>query len=109
VKLAPEPPDDATLATVTLRYLSVESGEAREIEEIVGLEDVAPSWEAASSSLRLAAVVAELAEILRGSYWAKEGSLDQVLAEGRKLLPEMSVRRDVVELVDLVGKAAASR
>ncbi|MGH9336064.1 MAG: hypothetical protein ACRD21_20190, partial [Vicinamibacteria bacterium] len=56
-------------------------------------------------SLRLAAVVAELAEVLRGSYWARDGSLDQVLDQSRKLLPELSERPDVMELVNLATKA----
>ncbi|HZG55244.1 YfbK domain-containing protein [Paenibacillus sp.] len=33
-----------------------------------------------SDELRFLAAVAEYAEILRGSYWAKESSIDDVLA-----------------------------
>ncbi|MGH9319691.1 MAG: hypothetical protein ACRD3V_07350 [Vicinamibacteria bacterium] len=50
-------------------------------------------------------MVAELAEVLRGSYWARDGSLDQVLDQSRKLLPELSERPDVMELVNLATKA----
>ena len=105
VKLSPEPSEGSTLGKVHLRYRSVESDEVREIEETMELAHIARSWEAASPSLRLAAVVAELAEVLRGSYWAQDGSLELALAEARKLLPELSERQEVVELVALLGKA----
>ncbi len=109
IKMAQESSEAGTLGRVQLRYRSVEAQEIREIDEPMMLAQMAPNWEAASPSLRLAAVVAELAEILRGSYWAQEGSLEVALAEARKLLPELSERQEVVELVSLLGKAVELR
>jgi Ca-activated chloride channel homolog len=109
VKLHERLPRRGKIATVRLRYRSVaaaESARTTQLEHDVDLADFSPSWESAPSSLRLAAVVAELAEVLRGSYWAREGSLEQVLGEARRLLPELSGNAEFVDFVSLVGKAA---
>ncbi len=72
----------------------------------VRLRDFAPSWDAASPSLRLASLVAELAEILKGSYWAKDGSLDDVFRRAQRLSPEFPGDAGVAEFVALAGTAA---
>jgi hypothetical protein len=52
------------------------------------------------------AAVAEFAEILRGSYWAKDGQLSDVLSVARTA--GSSLHDDVTaEFVSLVEKAAA--
>ena len=53
---------------------------------------------------RLAAGVAEFAEILRESYWAKDGSLDSVHQVVKDAFPEIDSGQ-VVELMYLVNKA----
>ena len=50
--------------------------------------------------------VAEFAEILRKSYWAKGATLDTVLRRAQKLSSrEFKADADVIELVDLISKA----
>ena len=63
------------------------------------------SSEEASAGFQLAAVVAEYAEILRDSYWAREGSLADVRAETGRLLRLISSDVDVEEFAALVSQA----
>ena len=57
----------------------------------------------------LIAAVAEYAEILRGSYWAKESSLDDVVymarLAGGELEEDRAIRADVDEFLWLVEQA----
>ena len=77
---------DGVLGTVYLRYEDPDSGEVSEIELSFQRSELVTDFEAASSSFQLAAVVAEYAEVLRGSYWAQEGSLSEVAAEAVRVL-----------------------
>jgi hypothetical protein len=72
-------------------------------------------FEQATPMFRLTAAVAEYAELLRGSYWAKEGSLDEVLAVAQRAGAELSrddrlerdssLSEDVAEFIWLVSQA----
>ena len=69
-----------------------------EIDEELQSTDLAVSFGEASSRFQLSAVVAEFADVLRGSYWARESSLQAVADEAcrvQQLLPESS---DVADL-----------
>ena len=60
-------------------------------------------YKVVTASFQLAAVVAEYAEILRGNYWAQDGSLYDVAAEAhrvRQLLPRQSGVAEFAELVE---------
>jgi Ca-activated chloride channel family protein len=113
----PSSPDAMTdrIATVRVRYLTVDHGEAVEYERPVGPECFRPSFEDAPPFFRLSACVAELAEVLRDSYWARGSRLDRVAGILESLLPEPADetgRRvgddpEIVELVALTKKADA--
>ena len=62
------------------------------------------SFEAGSAPFRLTAAVAEFAEILRESYWAKDGSLEGVRRVVKGVYSELD-NEQVVELIYLLGKA----
>ena len=64
------------------------------------------SFDTAPATYRLAAAVAEFAEILRESYWAKDGSLDSVHHVVKDAFPEID-SSGVVELMYLVNKAVS--
>ena len=49
--------------------------------------------------------MAEFAEILRKSYWAKDATLEPVLEHAQQLNTEFKSDADVIELVDLISKA----
>jgi Ca-activated chloride channel homolog len=108
VKLQPDARPAMPLATLHLRYRSVETGRVEEVAKPLRVGDLARSFEQASPALRLAAVTAEFAEILRGSYWAKEASLADVLRRSRELAASLGGTTEgprVRELADLVLRA----
>jgi len=112
VKLAPGV-TRGTLATVRLRYAKPESADGgaprvTEIARTVDVRELHSRFEQASPYLRRDAAVAEFAEILRGSYWARESHLPAVLAVARSAAGSL---RDEAsrELVRLVEKAASLR
>jgi Ca-activated chloride channel family protein len=95
----------AHVATVRLRYERPEGGGVIELEGYVSGEDLARKVRDAAPDLVVDACVAEFAEILRGSYWAKDGSLRDVLDLLRDAERERRPSAEVRELEDLVRKA----
>jgi len=93
------------LAEVHLRYEDPESGRVVELDESVRKGDFWRDAYHAPADLVVDACVAEFAEILRGSHWARDGSLLDVLDLLRDATWEMTSQPEVDELVDLVKKA----
>jgi len=60
----------------------------------------------ASARYRLQVVVTEFAEILRGSYWAKESQLEDLIPLADGLAEELDGDQRVEELAGLIRKAA---
>ena len=90
IKINDDVTDDTTLATVRVRYEHPDSGVVSEIEQSVTKGDLAAEFTDASTRYQLAAVVAEFAELLRHSYWAREGNLSEIETQTdrlRQLLP----------------------
>jgi len=112
VKLAPgiDPASrrdrNRTAMTLHLRWQSVESGEVEEISRRVTVGELAGAWDEAPRSLQLASVVAELAEILKGTYWAKEADLDALFRRAQKVSARFPGDLEVAELVTSIGRAA---
>ena len=109
VKLAPNA-RPGTLATVRLRYAKpeYEGAGAPQVREIAQRFDAAAlgrKFEDATPRFRLDAAVAQFAEILRGSYWAKEGRLSDVLSVARSAAGSLHDGASA-EFVTLVQKAA---
>jgi Ca-activated chloride channel family protein len=104
VKLHPEA--GGRIATVHLRWRDPDTAEVEELSQGLYTEDLAERFTDAAPRFQLAVLVAEYAEVLRGSYWAEESTLAGVLEEAERigeLLPEDA---DVAEFVELVGRAA---
>ena len=89
------------LATVSIRYADPDN---HRVSEDISVSQLHESFDAAPATFRLAAGVAEFAEILRESYWAKDGSLDLVRQVVKDAFPEADSEQ-VVELMYLVNKA----
>ena len=102
VKLHP----DATgkLATVSIRYADPDNHKVSEVSEDISVSQLHGSFDDASATFRLAAAVAEFGEILRESYWAKDGSLDSVRQVVKDAFPDID-NEGVIELMYLVNKA----
>lgn len=96
----------ADLATLRVRYRPYGSDKPVEIEHDLRARDLERTWEQASPSLRLASLVAEYAEILKGSYWAKTGDMNDVLRRARELAPEFEGDDRVADWIGLVEAAA---
>ena len=105
IELRPEAPRDALVAELHLRYRAPEIGNQTETVRKLYLAELAPSWEKASPGFRLAASVAQLAEILRQSPWAK-GDLNEVARQARAAAGELGKSAKAAELADLAEKAA---
>lgn len=93
VKLAPGAPA-GRLATVQVRYARPreEVGGRREVQEIAAVLDsrqLCRRFESASPSFRLDAAAAEFAEILRGSYWAKESRPADVIPVAQRAAEDL--------------------
>lgn len=107
VKLHPGARRRAEAATLTLRYESVEGGRVEVLSRSITAGELRRGWAQASPSLRLASVVAEFAEFLKGSYWAKDADLDDLFRRAQALSAEHPGDLRVAELAALIGKAAA--
>jgi Ca-activated chloride channel family protein len=97
------------IGTLHLRFRSADTREIRETTRELRVADLAPSWERAPASLRLASLVAELAEVLRGSYWAKGVDLRDLLDRSRRLASELADSQrgsDVADFVRMVADAS---
>jgi Ca-activated chloride channel family protein len=108
VKFQPEVEESQTepAMTVYVRYEDPDTGEVSEISCSIARADFAPSFKEASIRFQLDAVVAEYAEILRDSYWAKESSLEDVAWEADRIAEYLPHDADVTEFAKLVGRAS---
>jgi Ca-activated chloride channel family protein len=106
IKFHADEPSPETAMTVYVRYQDPEDGEWRELQASIGRTDFAPTFEQTSIRFQLDAVVAEYAEILRDSYWARESSLEDVLLQARRVAEYLPHDADVAEFARLVERAA---
>lgn len=109
VKLKRRPSRRGVVATLRLRYRPVGAdgpGAVVETTHVLRGRDLAPSWEEASRGLRLAAVVAELAELLKQSYWARGSTLGEVARLAAAAAADFPGDDRVAELAELSARAA---
>jgi Ca-activated chloride channel family protein len=104
VKLAEGATSRDRLATFRLRYRPADSERFEEVEESLRLRDVVSRFGRASEGLRLAALTADFAEVLKGSYWARSVDLQRVAEELRDLNEPADIER-VEDLEWMVRRA----
>ena len=95
---------DGALATVMLRYEDPDTGEVSELSREFQRSELAAGFEEASPRFQMAAVVAEYAELLRGSYWAQDGSLSAVVPEAMRVRDLLAEDISVAEFADLSAR-----
>ena len=97
----------ATLATVTLRYEHPRRGSITEIEAGIAVGDIAGSFVAAGARFRLAAVVAEFAEVLRRSPFVAETHADMAVlaAQAAAVAGDLAEDPDAADLQVLINTA----
>ena len=76
------------LATVFIRHEDPDTRQVKEVNQDIFAAELADAFEDASPEFQLAAAVAEFAEILRDSFWAREGSLEAVHQVIAGVLPQ---------------------
>ncbi|MEM7797568.1 MAG: von Willebrand factor type A domain-containing protein [Chloroflexota bacterium] len=110
VRFAEEVNPNEAAVTARLRYQDVYFGnnEIVELSETISQRDVYRTIDEAPATFQLSAVVAEYAELLRDSYWARESNLEDVALDIRRIARSRGLRNDadVQELVDLIDLAA---
>ena len=97
------------IATLHLRYRPMDSKKFVETEKTLKLSQIESSFERAPRSLRLAAAVAEFAEVLKGAYWAKDVDGAELTRRARRLTGDFRGDERVAELAVLVEKAMSLR
>jgi Ca-activated chloride channel family protein len=95
----------APLGQLRIRYKDPSSSASRLLERAIPGAIVRRSFAEASAPTKLSLVVAAFAEKLRGSYWARNESYDDILARWDELPDSLRRRTDVVELRTLIATA----
>ena len=97
--------ESGPLATVFIRYQDPDTGEVSEVSRNFDRTQLRQEFEDSSPRFQLAAAVAEYAEILRESYWAQGGNLEDVLTMAERVRGLLGADSDVAEFVGLVKQA----
>jgi len=100
---------DGKLATVFIRHENPDTQVVTEVSETISTNQLKQSFEEATPEFQLVASVAEFAEILRDSFWAKKGSLPAVEQTLEAILPNIysetpEQKQRKAELLSLVRK-----
>jgi Ca-activated chloride channel family protein len=74
-----QPNAHGALGRIFVRYRDTGTGRVEELNFPLAASAVKPSLEATSDLFRFIACAAEIAELLRDSYWARDGSYSKVL------------------------------
>ncbi len=77
------------LATVYIRHEESDTQEVEEISQAITIEELKPTFNDTTLEFQFVATVAEFAEILRGSHWAKHGNLEVVQQVLERVLPQI--------------------
>lgn len=101
-------PHPRRLATVRVRYRRIDTGRVEEIERGVWPRDVIAAFGEAGNHFRLAAVVAEFSELLRGSPYAKGSSYEDVARLLRPIALDLHLDERVQELLRMVTVAEST-
>jgi Ca-activated chloride channel family protein len=105
IRTVPDIAAEASLGTVRLRWLDPTTGEATEMGTEFLESDLSSDFVETPVHFQLAVTVATFAEVLRGSYWAQDLTLDAVAAQAIRVEELLVGDADVAEFADLVQRA----
>jgi Ca-activated chloride channel homolog len=103
IKLRPEA--WGKIATVALRWKDPDTKEVVEMSQDFETSQMAENFRDTDAHFQWSVIVAEYAEILRGSHWAQGSNPGDVLEEARRISNLLPENVDVTEFVDLVRQA----
>ena len=95
------------LATVRVRYEDPDTGEVSEMERCFYPSEMIRRFDLAPDRFKLATCVAEFAEILRGSDFARGSTFEDVATELRPVAQNLHLDSRVAELLALVSGAGS--
>ena len=101
---------DATgrVATVQLRWEDPDTHEVAEIAGELNTSDLGTSFEQMAAHYQLSVVVSQYAELLRGSPWAQDITLDDLVVRSERIAAQLD-DLDVAEFAELVDNASRFR
>lgn len=101
---------DATgrVATVQLRWEDPDTHEVAELAGDLNTSDLGTSFEQMAAHYQLSVVVAQYAELLRGSPWAENITLDDLVVRSERIAAQLD-DLDVAEFAELVDDASRMR
>ena len=103
IKLYPDA--HGRIATVFMRWEDPDTHQVMEMSQDIHADELAYDFHEANPYFQRAVVVAEYAEILKGSYWAEGSSLEDVYDEARRLEDYLYRDNAMEEFVDMVELA----
>ena len=99
-----------TLGHFRVRYVyprgHARAGEVVELVQRIHTAQISRAFDRADVHFRLAALVAEYAEVLRGSYWARSSRLEDLVDAADGLARELDEDESARELARLIRRAA---
>ena len=97
------------IATVQLRWQDPDTYQVQEINDNFNTRDLSQSFEQANPRYQLAVVVAQYADLLRGSPWAQTTSIFRLADYARQLSYALGDDPEVAEFAGLVSRASQIR
>ena len=97
-----KPGSTGNLGRIYLRYLDVGIGRVEEVNYPLTPGVLASSLEESSDRFRFIACVAEMAELLRNSYWSRNGSYGKVIEILNTIGPAFQGRPEFNEVRELL-------
>ena len=97
------------IATIFMRWEDPDTHQVVEISQDYDASQMAFDFREANPYFQRAVVVAEYAEIMKGSYWAEDSSLDHVYDEAQRIIDYLYRDDYMEEFVDLVRDARRMR
>jgi Ca-activated chloride channel family protein len=94
---------EGVIATAYIRYEDAETREVVELQHAITVADVLANLDEAPANFRVQVAVAEFAELLKGSFWAEDGTYGAVLALIESA--DMGGNEDVAELIEMIRVA----
>jgi Ca-activated chloride channel family protein len=107
IRLAPRAGRNDTVGTLRLRWKSAATGNVEEAALTLRVRDLESSFAEASDNLRRAAVAAELAEMLKQSFYAREASWRTLRAEAYRLERGFADEPQGDALLGMIDRAGA--
>ena len=105
LKFHDDVPASETALMASVRYADPETEQVIEIANTIRRDQFAADFFAASPTFQLSAVVAEFAELLRESFWARDNSLSALTLDAMRLTENFPGDREVLEFAALVNEA----